>query len=95
MHQQGEEMARCTVARKCSSTGKACGRDDRACQSSAIAEGLEITCERSDTATYVYCPPGAAQRDGTIVWVLLVVAVMVATIGGVLSFVLLKKRLRS
>jgi hypothetical protein len=85
----------CTIERKCSSAGKLCSSEDRACQSKAIADGLEITCEQRtvEPRNYVYCPPGAQQRDSTVVWILLVVAVLVAMIGGLLSFVLLRKRL--
>lgn len=92
-----EDMSRCTVERKCSSTGKACGVDDRDCQNDAVAHGLEITCERTDRLTaarsYVYCPPGGEQRDSKVVWILLAVAVMIA-IGGALSFLALRRRLR-
>jgi hypothetical protein len=85
----------CTVERKCSSTGKLCSSEDRACQDKAIADGLEITCEQRQVTpyNYVYCPPGAQQRDSSIVWILLTVAVLVALIGGVFSFVVLRKRL--
>lgn len=86
----------CTVARKCSSTGKLCSSEDRACQSKAVADGLEIICEERevDPHNYVYCPPGAQQRDSKVVWILLVVAVLVALIGGALSFIVLRKRLK-
>jgi len=89
-------MAECTVERKCSSTGKLCSSEDRACQSQATASGLEITCEQQhvEPRNYVYCPPGAEQRDSSVVWILLVVAVLVAMIGGALSFVVLRKRLK-
>jgi hypothetical protein len=83
----------CSVERKCSSTGKACAVDDRACQSDAIGRSLEITCERSDPPTYVYCPPGGEQRDSNVVWILLVVAVAIAAVGGVLSYFVFRKRL--
>lgn len=69
--------------------------DDRACQSAAIAQGLEVTCENSDPALWVYCPPGAEQRDSGIVWILLLVALLIAGVGGVLSFLLLRRRLTS
>ena len=82
----------CTVERKCSSTGKACGVDDRACQSEAVANGLEVMCERVEPRGYVYCPPGAEQRDSGVVWILLAVALGIAVFGGALAFVLLRKR---
>lgn len=72
-----------------------CSSEDRACQSKAISDGLEITCEQREAEphNYVYCPPGAQQRDSNVVWILLVIAVLVALIGGVFSFVVLRKRL--
>ena len=82
----------CTVERKCSSLGKACATDDRVCQSEAIASGLEVTCERVEPRGYVYCPPGAEQRDSGVVWLLLAVALAIAAVGGVLAFLLLRKR---
>ena len=85
----------CTVERKCSSTGKACAVDDRVCQSEAVASGLEVTCERIEPRGYVYCPPGAEQRDSGVVWILLAVALVIAAFGGVLAFVLLRKRIAS
>lgn len=85
----------CSVQRKCSSTGVACNPDDRTCQTDAIGRGLEVTCERVEPRAYVYCPPGAEQRDSSIVWILLLVAVGVAVVGGVLSFLAFRKRLSS
>lgn len=83
----------CSVERKCSSTGRACSSDDRACQSRAIGDGLEITCERSEVHEYVYCPPGGQQRDSGIVWILMVVAIAVAAIGAIVSWLVLRRRL--
>jgi hypothetical protein len=85
----------CTVERKCSSTGKLCSAEDRACQSEAVASGLEVTCERVEPRGYVYCPPGGEQRDSGIVWLLLAVALAIAAVGGVVSFIVLRKRLDS
>ncbi len=85
----------CTVESKCSSTGKACLVDDRACQSEAVASGLEITCERVEPRGYVYCPPGGEQRDSGVVWILLAVALGIAVFGGALAYVLLRKRITS
>ena len=82
----------CTVEKKCSSAGKACAVEDRACQSDAIASGLEVTCEHVEPRGYVYCPPGGEQRDSSVVWILLAVALGIAALGGVLAFVLLRKR---
>jgi len=87
------ETSPCTVERKCSSVGKACTVDDRTCQSEAIQRGLEITCERVELRGYVYCPPGAQQRDSSIVWILLVVASAIALVGGGISWLVLRKRL--
>ena len=83
----------CTVEKKCSSTGKACAVDDRACQSDAVANGLEITCEHVEPRGFVYCPPGGEQRDSSVVWILLAIALGIAALGGVLSFFLLRKRI--
>lgn len=93
MTQAALESERCTVERKCSSAGRACRVDDRTCQSDAVARGLEVTCERADPAGYVYCPPGGAQRDSGIVWVLLAVAIGIAAVGGILSYLILRKRI--
>lgn len=82
----------CTVERKCSSTGKACGEGDRACQSEAIAQGLEVTCERVEPRGYVYCPPGAQQRDSGVVWIFLVVAIAIAVVGALGAFLLFRKQ---
>ena len=75
----------CTVNRKCSSAGKECLSEDRDCQSAAVHEGLEVTCERSADRMFVYCPPGAQQRDSGVVWVLLGVAFLIA-VGGSFAF---------
>ena len=81
----------CTVERKCSSLGRACGVDDRACQSEGIRKELEITCERSDPHEFVYCPPGGQQRDSGFVWILLLVAISVAAVGGVIAIVIFRR----
>jgi hypothetical protein len=85
----------CTVERKCSSTGMACAVEDRACQSEAVAKGLEVTCERVEPRGYIYCPPGAEQRDSGVVWILLGFAIAVAAIGSVVSYLLIRKRVSS
>lgn len=84
----------CSVERKCSSTGAACGVDDRACQSDAISKGLEITCERGEPHEYVYCPPGGQQRDSGYVWILLLVAIGVAAVGGVVAVLIFRRATR-
>ena len=83
----------CTIERKCSSVGRLCGVDDRACQSEAIGSGLEITCERVEPRAYVYCPPGGQQRDSSVVWILLLVAICVAAMGGFVSWRVLRGQL--
>ena len=83
----------CTVQRKCSSVGVMCGVEDRTCQGDAIQRGLEITCEHIEPRGFVYCPPGAQQRDSNIVWILLLVACSVAAVGGALSYLMLRKKL--
>lgn len=82
----------CTVERKCSSTGKACAVEDRACQNEAIASGLEVTCERVEPRGFVYCPPGGEQRDSGVVWILLAAALAIAVFGSALAWLLLRKR---
>lgn len=82
----------CNVARKCSSVGKLCEVEDRACQAEAVGAGLEVTCERLEPRAYVYCPPGAQQRDSAVVWILLAVAFAIATFGGLVAFFLLRNR---
>ena len=90
----------CTIERKCSSTGKTCSVEDRACQSAAIASGLEVTCEQTNAAdggltlerSYVYCPPGGEQRDSSVVWILLAFAIGIAAIGSVLSWLLILRK---
>jgi hypothetical protein len=82
----------CTVERKCSSTGMLCSVEDRACQSDAVAKGLEVTCERVEPRGFVYCPPGAEQRDSGVVWILLAFAIAVAAIGSLLSYLIIRKR---
>jgi hypothetical protein len=72
----------CSVRDKCGPTGKECRADDRDCQSAAVKDGLEILCEDREAQIYVYCPAGTEQRDSSIVWLLLVVAVLIAAIGG-------------
>ena len=80
---------KCSVRDKCGPTGKECRSDDRECQSAAVQDGLEIVCD--EDGLYVYCPAGTQQRDSTIVWVLLGVAVLIAIAGGVLFARVMKK----
>ena len=81
----------CSVRDKCGPTGKECRADDRDCQSAAVKDGLEILCEDRDAQLYVYCPPGTEQRDSSIVWLLLVVAVLIAAVGGGLVAITMRK----
>lgn len=81
----------CTVERACSSNGLACGVDDRACQSEAIQQGLEVACERVEPRGYVYCPPGGQQRDSGFVWILLLIAIGVAAVGGIVAVVIFRR----
>lgn len=87
------EPSACTVEKKCSSAGRLCAPDDRVCQSEAVASGLEVTCERLEPRGYVYCPPGAQQRDSGVVWILLAVALAIAAFGSIAAYFLLRKRL--
>jgi len=85
---------RCSVVLKCSSEGMECASTDRACQDKAIAKNLEVTCDvpREGQTIFVYCPPVTGQHDSSIVWILLVIAFGVATIGSTIVFLALKKR---
>ena len=50
-------------------------------------------CERVEPRAYVYCPPGAEQRDSGVVWILLAVAVGIAAFGAIAAyFMLFRKR---
>ena len=89
MHDRGP----CTLERRCSSAGALCSEDDRSCQNDATGHGLEIVCETAAPRSYVYCPPGAQQRDSPVVWVLLLVALIVAVIGGALAIIVFRRRL--
>ena len=89
------EMALCSVERKCSSTGVTCSIDDRVCQSEAVAHGLEVTCERPDPRAFIYCPPGGQQRDSGAVWILLAFAMAVAVVGSIVSWMLIRRRVKN
>lgn len=81
----------CSVKEKCGPTGKECRADDRDCQNAAVKDGLEIVCDDTESQTYVYCPAGTQARDSGVVWILLVVAVLIATAGaGILAIALRK-----
>jgi hypothetical protein len=84
----------CSVNRNCSSTGVACAPDDRECTGAAAAKGLEVKCEQScDTGkVFVYCPPDTGRSDSGFVWILLVIAGVLAVGGGAISFVVLRKK---
>lgn len=83
----------CSVRDRCGPTGKECRSDDRDCQNAAVQDGLEILCEDRDTHAFVYCPPGTQQRDSSVVWILLIVAVLIAMIGGgILALAMKSKR---
>jgi hypothetical protein len=81
----------CSVRDKCGPTGKECRADDRDCQNAAIKDGLEIVCDDTETQLYVYCPPGTRQRDSSVVWLLLVVAVLIAFVGGGILAIAMRK----
>jgi hypothetical protein len=83
----------CVLERRCSSAGVVCPADDRSCQNDATAHGLEIVCETTEPKSYLYCPPGAEQRDSPVVWILLLVALVVAVVGGALAIIVLRRRL--
>jgi hypothetical protein len=81
----------CSVRDKCGPTGKECRADDRDCQNAAVKDGLEIVCDDTETQLYVYCPAGSQARDSSIVWLLLIVAVAIAVMGGAIVAIAMKK----
>jgi hypothetical protein len=84
----------CSVNRNCSSTGVACNPADRECTNGATAKGLEVKCEQScDTGkVFVYCPPDTGRSDSGFVWVLLVLAGVLAVGGTGVAWVVLRKK---
>ncbi len=84
----------CSIQDRCGPTGKECRADDRACQNDAVQQGLEILCEsrESEPSIYVYCPAGTQARDSNVVWLLLVVAFLIAAVGGAILALALRKR---
>lgn len=84
----------CTIKDRCGPSGKECRADDRACQGDAVQQGLEILCEskEADPPTYVYCPTGTQARDSSVVWILLVVAFLIAAVGGTVFALVIRKR---
>jgi len=85
-------VERCTVERRCSSTGMACGVDDRACTSEATSRGLQVICEDQGKQTFVWCPPDTARSDSNVVWLLLAFAVLLAVAGSTFFLVVLRKK---
>ncbi|MBS2017764.1 MAG: hypothetical protein JST00_33105 [Deltaproteobacteria bacterium] len=86
-----QNVERCTVVRRCSSTGLACRPDDRACTSEANNRGLQVICEDAEQ-TMVFCPPDTARSDSNVVWILLAAALLLAVAGGSVAWVVLRKK---
>lgn len=84
----------CSVRDRCGPTGRECSADDRACQSEATRDGLEIVCETKEMEppSFVYCPAGTEARDSSVVWILLVVAALIAVVGGTVLFIAVRKK---
>jgi hypothetical protein len=84
----------CSVMRNCSSTGLACEPDDRACTEKAREQSLEVKCEQHCTSStrLVYCPPDTGRSDSKVVWILLALAVCLASVGTTVAWVLLRKK---
>lgn len=85
----------CSVNRNCSSTGVACLPDDRECTNAATAKGLEVKCEQFCEVgkRFVYCPPETGRVDDSgYVWVLLVMASLLAVIGTLVAYFALRKK---
>ena len=91
--ERGCDDLTCSVYRNCSSTGVVCDPEDRACASEAQSKNLEVKCEQTCTTgkRFVYCPPDTGRSDSSFVWVLLVLAVAIAIIGGTMAWVVLRK----
>lgn len=84
----------CSVMRNCSSTGLACEPDDRACVEKAREQSLEVKCEQHCTSStrLVYCPPDTGRSDSKVVWILLALAVVLASVGSTVAWVVLRKK---
>lgn len=85
-----DPVERCTVEKRCSSTGRACGAEDRACANDATSQGLQVICETADR-TMVWCPPDTARSDSNVVWILLVFAFALAIGGCTVAYAVLRK----
>ncbi len=84
----------CSVMRNCSSTGMACGLDDRVCAEKAREQSLEVKCEQQCTSgtRLVYCPPDTGRSDSKIVWILLSLAVVLASVGSAAAWLAFRKK---
>ena len=84
----------CSVIRNCSSTGVACELDDRVCAEKAREQSLEVKCEQRCTkgTRLVYCPPDTGRSDSKVVWMLLALAVVLASCGSAVAWVVLRKK---
>ena len=84
----------CSVIRNCSSTGVACELDDRACAEKARERSLEVKCEQpcAKGTRLVYCPPDTGRSDSKIVWILLALAVGLASFGSAVAWVVFRKK---
>jgi hypothetical protein len=84
----------CSIIRNCSSTGIACETDDRACAERAREKSLEVKCEQHCTHStrLVYCPPDTGRSDSKVVWILLVFAVLLASVGSAVAWLVLRKK---
>jgi hypothetical protein len=84
----------CSVMRNCSSTGLACEPDDRACAEKAREQSLEVKCEQHCTSStrLVYCPLDTGRSDSKVVWILLALAVCLASVGSTLAWLVLRKK---
>jgi hypothetical protein len=88
------DTERCSVARRCSAGGIECLQTDRACADRAREHGLEVMCDkpRDGETVFVYCPPVTETRDSGVVWILLLVAIAVAVVGGGIVYAVVRKR---
>lgn len=84
----------CSVNRNCSSTGIACAPDDRACIDRARTSNLEVKCEQTcdDAVRFIYCPPDTGRSDSSYVWILLVLASVLAVGGTAVAWMVLRKK---
>ena len=84
----------CSVIRNCSSTGIACETEDRECAERAREKSLEVKCEQHCTRSTAprLLPARHRALRFQIVWILLALAVVLASVGSAVAWVVLRKK---